>query len=114
MNFKKIIAAIAAILCFGSASVNADKFDELYKNMEIAQQKYAQARENLKRVAGVLFDVFEDMKYIDARHTAEIRIREKYPKEYGEYIDARMNLDDMCELLYVAQMNAVNATEEEK
>lgn len=114
MNFKKIIAVIAAILCFGSASVNADKFDELYKNMEIAQQKYAQARENLKRVAGVLFEIFEDMKCIYVRHAAEIKIREKYPKEYSEYIDARMDLDDVRELLYVAQMNAVNATEEEK
>lgn len=94
-------------MIFGAASVNAGWPEEIDENVAIAQQKFSEARANLKKVAGVLFIIFENDENISVRHEAEKQIRIKYPKEYSEYIVARMDLDDARELRYIVTINAI-------
>lgn len=112
MDFKKTITVAAALMIFGAAPVNAGWPEKIDGNIAIAQQKFDEARENLKRVAGVLLEIFENDKHISMRHEAEKQIKIKYPAEYGEYIVARMDLDDMQNLRYVASMNAIGEEEQ--
>lgn len=112
MNLKKILAIASAVLMmFSAGTVHAGKFDEIDKNITIARLQYAEASEKLERAAGMLFYVFTQDKDPSVAHAAELKIRERCPKEYGEYLEARGNLEYMLELKYVATMNSTKGEE---
>lgn len=112
MDFKKILAIASVLLMmFSTGTVQAGRFDEIDKNITIARLQYAEASERLERAAGMLFYVFTQEKDPSVAHAAELTIRERCPKEYGEYLEARGALEDMLELKYVATMNAIEGEE---
>lgn len=108
MKLKEfIVSGLATLLIFCIVpTAKAGGHETLQENIKAAQIRYHEHETELKKVAGALFIVFTEDSNLYVRHKAEIEIREKYPKEYRNYMLAKMELDDLQYIAYIVKINS--------
>lgn len=97
-TFKAVIIRIVCTLialCLCCGSVGAITPEELHEQIKQAYIEVKQAELRLKLKAPHLTEFWIRENTNEEGHKAELEIRLLYPKEYMEYISAKIDLDDL-------------------
>lgn len=106
-EFKTIISVIilvgVVIMLFWS-KINAMKIPLTHQIIE-AQQRLEKAENALLSKDTELFLIYRHTPYSELGGKVETKLREKYSKEYWEYIEARAILDDLRQIQFLMLTN---------
>lgn len=110
--FKKLIAIGLTVFCMGGSiatAASANGFHALNNAIRAAQARYDEACNALQAANPELYKLFvaricpdEEYYRIEAIYNAQ------YGREYFEYLSAKVDLDDMLYLNFMASMNDVS------
>lgn len=102
--FRKVFCTLAVIpICiWGVKSITPE---ELEKKISHAQTVFDAAELKLKLRAPRLTDFWLREKTNEEGHKAELEIRRLHPKEYMDYITAKIDLDDLLYTQYLIFVN---------
>lgn len=111
---KKITLFITTLLLMFSilTPTQADRLDELKTAVSTAEVRLAHAKSNLYLVNKVAYRILMDHPYSERFQRAEKYLRENYPNEYWEYIQAKAQLEELQELYFYAAMNEIKGDNE--
>ena len=107
MKFFKTVSLLIVSLFGTVCSVNAEPPGELEHKIVDAQKRFEQSRNVLRAKNPKLFYDFDANRWTEECYAAEETFRKCYPAEYGEYINSKMELDDLLYMSYVCHMNSV-------
>lgn len=113
MRIKKIIILAVSVL-FGAfllaeydKTANANPpYNHLNEQIKSASHTLQMAEEDIKRKVPELFRIYQQWTYNEEGHAAELKIRELYPKEYWNWVEARGKLDDLKYMKFMIFANA--------
>lgn len=109
-KIKKLIASGLAVFCMSgiTAAASTSDFGALSEAIQSARIRYEEACEALQAVNSKLYQQFVERMYPDEEYyRIQTIYNEKHKSEYFEYISAKMDLDDLLSLCFVATMNDV-------
>lgn len=107
---KKILFIIIAVFSI-NITVSAIN-QELEENISKAEKRCALAYSELYKLAGDDFLIYVNDKWTDRCYEIEKELRNKYPQEYEEYINAVGEYDDLLYAKYIGEI--VNAPKHRK
>lgn len=108
MKFLKTVSLLIVSLFGAVCSVTAEPPVELEHQIVDAQKRFEQARNVLRAKNPKIFYDFDVNRWTEECYAAEETFRKCYPSEYGEYINSKMELDDLLYMSYVCHMNSVS------
>ena len=102
--FKRIFCTFLAVFfCVGTAKSITP--DELHEQIKQAYIDVKQAELRLKLKAPHLTEFWIRENTNEEGHKAELELRRLYPKEYMDYITAKIDLDDLLYTQYLMFAN---------
>ena len=111
---KKITLFVTTILLMFSilTPAQADRLDDLKQAVATAEVRLAHAKSNLYLVNKTAYEILMNQPYTPRFQRAERYLRENYPNEYWEYIQAKAQLEELQELYFYAAMNEIKGDNE--
>ena len=107
MKFVKAVCLLIVVLFGTVCSVKAEIHKEMRDKISVAQQRFEQTKNVLREKNPELFFDFDSNKWTEKCYAAEKFFRKHYPKEYNDYIVARIELDDLFYTLFVSNANQI-------
>lgn len=112
MNLLKKILTFGSgcLFAFGlmTSKAKADDLELLNQAIIVAEKRFAEAEQALKTANSELYNHFVFRRWSEEFQNAEKILRTQYSKEYYEYIEAKMKLDDLLEIKNMVNFNKVS------
>lgn len=107
--YKRILIILSAVLIvLHGFSGAARGYAELLQDIAVAEKKFKQASENLANKNRKLFNFFANHPFELIEVFAKKRIKELYPKEYSEYKQAKVELDNLLDVKQISEINGLS------
>lgn len=103
--FVSVVTLVGIIITLFFSNISAMKPLSIDEQVINAQQKLETAENELFTKNARLFLAYKHNQCSDIGGQAETKLREKYPKEYWEYIEARAKLDDLRYIQFLTLVN---------
>lgn len=100
-----VITLVVAIMMLFVINISAMKPLPINEQIICAQKKLETAEAELSTKNLELFLTYKHSLYPEITFRAETKLRERYPKEYWEYIKARTSLDDLRYMQFLMLAN---------
>lgn len=89
-------------------TVNGMDLENLMSQLKIAKEKLIIAEKILKNKNEDAFLVYQKYPFMPESLYAEIYIRNNYPEEYENYLNAKCALEDIKYMIYTGNFNMIS------
>ena len=105
--FISVLVLVAVAISLFISGVKAMNTSSIENQIIKAQQRLEKAENALLSKDTELFLIYRHTPYSELGGKIETKLREKYSKEYWEYIEARAILDDLRHIQFLMLINGV-------